>query len=209
MPQKQPKKGRLWLNDGACVRLRPKHRNHVWSSDVVHCRTNDGKVVRALNILDEFSRECLAIKVKRKLTSTDVIDALSDLFLLRGVPTFIRVYGKPGLIVSDNGTEFTSRVILKWADENGVPWHYIDPGKTQQNAFIESFNARFRDALLDGEIFYSQREAQILIEEWIKHDNTKRPHVLWTIARRPRKPSPLWAKGQPCTNTQREPLGWG
>jgi len=90
VPMKQPRKGRLWLNDGSCVRLRPEHRNHVWSYDFVHCRTDDGKVFRTLNILDEHSRECLAIKVKRKLNSTDVIDALSDLFILRGVPAFIR-----------------------------------------------------------------------------------------------------------------------
>ena len=90
VPAKQPKKGRLWLNDGSCIRLRPEYRNHVWSYDFVHCWTDDGKAFRTLNILDEFSRECLAIKVKRKLNSTDVIDALSDLFILRGVPAFIR-----------------------------------------------------------------------------------------------------------------------
>ena len=82
VPQKQPKKGRLWLNDGSCVRLRPEYRNHVWSYDFVHCRTDDGKVFRTLNILDEFSRECLAIKVDRKLNSTNVIDALTDLFII-------------------------------------------------------------------------------------------------------------------------------
>ena len=80
VPAKQPKKGRLWLNDGSCVRLRPEYRNHVWSYDFVHCRTDDGKVFRTLNILEEHSRECLAIKVQRKLNSTDVIDALTDLF---------------------------------------------------------------------------------------------------------------------------------
>ena len=90
VPQKQPKKGRLWLNDGSCVRLRPEYRNHVWSYDFVHCRTDDGKVFRTLNILDEFSRECLAIKVDRKLNSTNVIDALTDLFIMCGSPAFIR-----------------------------------------------------------------------------------------------------------------------
>ena len=97
VPQKQPKKGRLWLNDGSCVRLRPEYRSHVWSYDFVHCRTDDGKVFRTLNILDEFSRECLAIKVDRKLNSMNVIDALTDLFIMRGSPAFIR---------SDNGPEF-------------------------------------------------------------------------------------------------------
>ena len=90
VPPKQPKRGRLWLNDGSCVRLRPEYRNHVWSYDFVHCRTDDGKAFRTLNILDEFSRECLAIRVKRKLNSTDVIDALTDLFILRGPPAFVR-----------------------------------------------------------------------------------------------------------------------
>ena len=90
VPAKQPKKGRLWLNDGSCIRLRPERRDHVWSYDFVHCRTDDGKAFRLLNILDEFSRECLTIRVKRKLNANDVIDALSDLFVLRGVPGFIR-----------------------------------------------------------------------------------------------------------------------
>jgi len=94
VPQKQPKKGRLWLNDGSCVRLRPEYLNHVWSYDFVHCRTDDGKAFRTLNIIDEFSRECLAIKVDRKLNSTNVINALTDQFILRGFPVFIR---------SDNG----------------------------------------------------------------------------------------------------------
>ena len=102
VPQKQPKKGRLWLNDGSCVRLRPECRNHVWSYDFVHCRTDDGKVFRTLNIIDEFSRECLAIKVDRKLNSTNVIDALTDLFILRGAPALIR---------SDNGPEFIAQAV--------------------------------------------------------------------------------------------------
>lgn len=90
VPPKQPKKSRLWLNDGSCIRLRPEYRNHVWSYDFVHCRTDDGKAFRTLNILDEFSRECLTIRVKRRLNSTDVIDALTDLFILRGPPAFVR-----------------------------------------------------------------------------------------------------------------------
>ena len=94
VPMKQPKKGRLWRTDGSCVRLRPRHRNHVWSYDFVHCRTDNGKAFRTLNIIDEYSRECLAIRVDRKLNSGSVLDALSDLFILRGVPSFIR---------SDNG----------------------------------------------------------------------------------------------------------
>ena len=105
VPVKQPKKGRLWLNDGSCIRLRPAYRDHVWSYDFVHHRTDDGKVFRTLNVLDEYSRECLAIRVKRKLNSTDVMDVLTDLFILRGVPAFIR---------SDNGPEFVAEAVRNW-----------------------------------------------------------------------------------------------
>jgi len=167
VPQKQPKKGRLWLNDGSCVRLRPKYRNHVWSYDFVHCRTDDGKVFRTLNILDEFSQECLAIKVDRKLNSRNVIDALTDLFILRGSPAFIR---------SDNGPEFIAQAVRDWIAAVGAKTAYIEPGSPWENGYCESFNGRFRDELLNGEIFYSLREAQIIIEEWRKHYNTKRPH---------------------------------
>ena len=156
VPQKQPKKGRLWLNDGSCVRLRPEYHNHVWSYDFVHCRTDDGKVFRTLNIIDEFSRECLAIKIDRKLNSTNVIDALTDLFILRGVPAFIR---------SDNGPEFIAQAVRDWIAAVGTKTAYIKPGSPWENGYCESFNSRFRDELLNGEVFYSLREAQIIIEE--------------------------------------------
>ena len=119
VPMKQSKKGRLWLNDGSCVRLRPEYRNHVWSYDFVHCRTDDGKVFRTLNILDEFSRECLDIKVDRKLNATSVVDALSDLFILRGVPAYIR---------SDNGPEFVAQTVRDWIAAVGASTAYIEPG---------------------------------------------------------------------------------
>lgn len=167
VPHKQPKKGRLWLNDGSCVRLRPEHRNHVWSYDFVHCRTDDGKAFRTLNIIDEFSRECLTIRVKRKLNSIDVIDALTDLFILRGIPSYIR---------SDNGPEFVALAVRDWIAAVGARTAYIEPGSPWENGYCESFNGRMRDELLNGEIFYSLREAQIIIEEWRKHYNTKRPH---------------------------------
>ena len=167
VPSKQPKRGRLWLNDGSCIRLRPERRNHVWSYDFVHCRTDDGKAFRTLNILDEFSRECLAIRVKRKLNSTDVIDALTDLFILRGPPAFVR---------SDNGPEFVAQAVRDWIAAVGAKTAFIEPGSPWENGYVESFNARFRDELLNREIFYSLREAQIIIEGWRKHYNTKRPH---------------------------------
>ena len=155
VPMKQPKKGLLWLNDGPCVRLRPEHRNHVLSYDFVHCRTGDGKAFRTLNTIDEYSRERLAIRVDRKLNSGNVIDALSDLFILRGIPSFIR---------SDNGPEFVAQAEQDWIKAVGAKTAYIEPGSPWENGYCESFNARFRDEFLNGEIFYSLREAQIRIE---------------------------------------------
>lgn len=124
VPMKQPKKGRLWLTDGSCVGLRPKHRDHAWSYDFVHCRTDDGKAFRTLNILDECTRECQAIRVKRKLNSVEVIDALSDLFILRGVPAFIR---------SDNGPEFVAHDVRNWIDAVGAKTAFIEPGSPWEN----------------------------------------------------------------------------
>jgi len=167
VPSKQPRKGRLWLNDGSCIRLRAEHTNHVWSYDFVHHRTDDGRVFRTLNILDEYSRECLAIRIKRKLNSIDVINVLTDLFILRGVPGYIR---------SDNGPEFIAEAVRDWIATVGARTAYIEPGSPWENGYIESFNARFRDELLNGEIFYSLKEAQIVIENWRRHYNTKRPH---------------------------------
>ena len=144
VPVKQPKKGRLWLNDGSCIRLRPTYVDHVWSYDFVHHRTEDGRAYRTLNILDEFSRECLDIKVKRKLNSTDVIDALTDLFILRGVPAYIR---------SDKGPAFIAEAVRQWIKAVGSNTAYIEPGSPWENGYCESFNAGFRDELLNGEIF--------------------------------------------------------
>lgn len=167
VPMKQPKKGRLWLNDGSCIRLRPEHRDHVWSYDFVHCRTEDGRAFRTLNVLDEFTRECLAIRVRRRMNSIDVIDVLTDLFILRGAPNFIR---------SDNGPEFVAQKVRDWIGAVGARTALIEPGSPWENGYCESFNARLRDELLNGEIFYSLREAQIIIEQWRRHYNTARPH---------------------------------
>ena len=167
VPCKQKSRGRLWLNDGSCIRLRAEHQNHVWSYDFVHHRTDDGRAFRTLNIIDEHSRECLAIRVKRKLNSVDVIDTLTDLFILHGVPAYIR---------SDNGPEFIALAVRKWIAAVGAQTAYIDPGSPWENGYCESFNARFRDELLNGEIFYTLNEAKIIIEQWRKHYNTKRPH---------------------------------
>jgi transposase InsO family protein len=192
VPAKQPKKGRLWLNDGSCVRLRPQHRDHVWSYDFVEARTHDGRKFRMLNVVDEFTRECLAIRVARKLKAIDVIDVLSDLFVLRGVPAHIR---------SDNGPEFIAQAVQDWIKAVGAKTAYIAPGSPWENGYVESFNARLRDELLDGEIFYSLREAQVIIESWRRHYNTVRPHG--SIGYRPPAPEVFvpafaaWPAAQP------------
>lgn len=167
VPAKQPKRGRLWLVDGSCVRLRPEYRNHVWSYDFVEDRTHNGRKYRMLNVIDEFTHECLAIRVARRLKAIDVIDVLSDLFILRGVPGHIR---------SDNGPEFVAKALREWISAVGAKTAYIAPGSPWENGYVESFNARLRDELLNGEIFYSLREAQIVIESWRRHYNAVRPH---------------------------------
>ena len=150
------------------IRLRPEHPNHVWSYDFVEDRTHDGRKYRMLNVVDEFTHECLAIRANRKLKAIDVIDVLSDLFILRGVPGHIR---------SDNGPEFVAKAVQEWIRAVGAKTAYIEPGSPWENGYIESFNARLRDELLNGEIFYTLREAQIVIESWRRHYNAIRPHA--------------------------------
>jgi putative transposase len=167
VPHKQPKKARLWLHDGSCIRLRPEYPNHVWSYDFVEDRTHNGRRYRMLNIIDEFTRECLAIRVSRKLKSVDVIDVLSDLFILRGIPGHIR---------SDNGPEFVAKAVREWIAAVGTRTAYIEPGSPWENGYCESFNSKLRDELLNGEIFYTLEEAKVIIESWRQHYNTVRPH---------------------------------
>ena len=167
VPKKQPKRGRLWLNDGSCIRLRPEYRDHVWSYDFVTARTADGRVFRMLTIIDEYTRECLAILVERRLTSEDVIDQLFNLFVLRGVPEHIR---------SDNGPEFTAKAVRKWLGRLGVKTLFIEPGSPWENGYIESFNGKLRDELLNREIFTTLIEAKVLIADWRKEYNQIRPH---------------------------------
>ena len=190
VPTRQPKRGRLWLNDGSCVRLRPEHVNHVWSYDFVHHRTEDGRAFRMLNILDEHSRECLAVRVRRKQSSVDVIDVLTDLFILRGIPAFIR---------SDNGPEFVAEAVRNWISAVGAESAYIEPGSPWENGYVESFNARLRDELLNGDVFYTLTEAQIIIEQWRQHYNHKRPHS--ALGYRPPAPEVIISlQGKPIMN---------
>ncbi len=167
VPQRQPKRGRLWLNDGSCVRLRPDRPNHVWAYDFVEDRTRDGRKFRTLNVVDEFTREALAIRVGRQLKATDVIDVLADLFIARGTPAHIR---------SDNGPEFAAIAVKGWITGVGAKTAYIEPGSPWENGYVESFNGKFRDELLSCEIFNTLAEAKVLIEQWRVHYNTARPH---------------------------------
>jgi putative transposase len=167
VPKKQPKRGRLWLNDGSCVRLRPQYKNHVWSYDFMTERTADGRPFRTLNIIDEYSRECLAIYVAWHIRVDDLIEVLSTLFITVGIPEYIR---------SDNGPELTAKALRQWLADLGVKTLFIEPGSPWENGYIESFNGKFRDELLDREIFTTLREAKILIESWRREYNEIRPH---------------------------------
>ena len=119
MPERQPKRGRLWLNDGSCIRLRPLYRGHVWSYDFVASRTHDGRALKLLTVLDEHTRECLAIVVARKIRSHDVLEVLADLFVRHGPPEYLR---------SDNGPEFTAKLVRRWSGRVGVETLFIEPG---------------------------------------------------------------------------------
>ena len=167
VPRRQPKRGRLWLNDGNCIRLRPEHKDHVWAYDFVSGVTHDGRPFRMLVVVDEFTRECLSIDVARNLNSDDVLERLAWLMATRGVPEHVR---------SDNGAEFTAGVVREWLGKVGVKTLYIEPGSPWENGYVESFNGKLRDELLNGEIFYTLQEAKVLIEMWRKHYNTVRPH---------------------------------
>ncbi len=167
VPRKQPKRGRLWFADGSCIRRRAEHRNHVWTYDFVFERTHDGRPLRMLTMVDEYTRECLAIDVERRLDSEDVLERLAELFVTRGMPTYLR---------SDNGSEFTAAAVREWLDRLGVQTLFIEPGSPWENGYVESFNGKLRDELLDREIFYTLGEAKVLIERWRHEYNTIRPH---------------------------------
>jgi len=167
VPKRQRPRKRLWLADGSCLRLRPTHKDHVWAYDFVKCRTHDGRPLRLLTIVDEYTRECLAIDVGRRLNSEDVLARLAWLFVYRGVPEHIR---------SDNGSEFTANAVRAWLARLGVKTLYIAPGSPWENGYNESFNGKLRDELLNGEIFMSLTEARVLIERWRRHYNGVRPH---------------------------------
>jgi transposase InsO family protein len=178
VPAKQKPRGRLWLNDGSCIRLRPERQNHVWSYDFVEARTHDERSLRLLPMIYEFTRECLAIRVARRLNSTHVIEQLGDCMLKHGVPEHVR---------SDNGAEMTAQRVRTWLETVGTQPLFIEPGSPWENGYCESFNGKLRDECLNGEIFYSLKEAQVIIESCRKHYNAVRPHSALSY----RVPAPL------------------
>jgi putative transposase len=181
VPKKQRPRGRLWFNDGSCVRLRPEYPHHVWSYDFVHHTTEDGRSLRLMTLVDEFSRQCLAIKVGRRLNSMDVIETLADAMLVHGIPAHVR---------SDNGAEMTANIVRDWLGRLGAKTLFIAPGSPWENGYCESFNGKLRDELLNGELFYSLKEAQVVIEQWRRHYNTRRPHS--SLGYRPPAPAAHW-----------------
>ena len=180
VPKKQPKRGRLWLNDGSCIRLRPEYKNHVWSWDFVFDRTHDGRPIKLMVVIDEYTRECLAVYVARRIRGKDAIDVFADLMEIHGIPEHIR---------SDNGPEMVAKKLRDWLNRLGTKTLYITPGSPWENGYCESFNGKMRDELLNGELFYTLREAQVLIEQWRVFYNTKRPHS--SLGYRPPAPETL------------------
>jgi transposase InsO family protein len=167
VPQRHRARRRLWLGDGSCIRLRAERKDHVWSYDFVAARTHDGRPLRMLTIVDEYTRECLAIDVARRLNHEDILARLTELFVFRGIPDHIR---------SDNGSEFTATAVRDWLARLGVTTLYIEPGSPWENGYCESFNGKLRDELLNAEIFDTLQEAQVVIEAWRRHYNEVRPH---------------------------------
>ena len=190
VPKKQPKRARLWLNDGSCIRLRPERPNHVWSFDFVETQTHDGRRIRLMTLIDEFTRKCLAIRVARRINAIGVIETLADAMLFDGLPTYIR---------SDNGPEMVAKALREWLSGLGTGNLYIEPGSPWENGYCESFNGKLRDECLNGEIFYSLKEAQAVIEMWRIHYNTKRPHS--SLSYRP--PAPLAIAPKPIPLDER------
>jgi transposase InsO family protein len=169
VPQKQRKRRRLAEggSENGCTRRRAEHKDHVWSYDFVVDRTEDGRTLKMMPIVDEYSRECLSVEVERSITSEEVVKTLASLFAHRGEPAFIR---------SDNGPEFIAKAVKGWLEDSGVRTLYIEPGSPWENAYSETFISRFGDELLKREVFNSLLEAKVLVEEYRNHYNHERPH---------------------------------
>ena len=167
VPGKQRKKRRLGESENSCTRRRAEHKDHVWSYDFVMDLTEDGRRLKMMPVVDEYSRECLSIEVERSITAEDVVDTLASLFRSRGEPAFIR---------SDNGPEFIAKAVKRWLDLSGVKTLYVEPGAPWENAYSETFISRFSAELLKREVFVDLLEAKVLIEDYRGHYNHQRPH---------------------------------
>ena len=155
-------------SENGCARRTAEHKDHVWSYDFVMDRTEDGRRLKMMPVVDEYTRECLALEVERSITSSAVIVTLGRLFEERGEP--------PRYIRSDNGPEFVATALKKWLKDSGVGTLYIEPGSPWENAYVESFIGRLGDELLKREVFMSLMEAKVLVEEYREHHNERRPH---------------------------------
>jgi len=167
--KKQRKRRRLGGGENACHRHRPKHKDHVWAYDLVSERTEKGGQLRMLSVVDEYTRECLTIEVARRFRGRQVVEVLEELFLLRGLPKYLR---------SDNGPEFASKAVRSWLDASGVATLFIEPGSPWENGYVESFNGKLRDECLNGELFLSLAEARYVVDRWRLDYNHHRPHSM-------------------------------
>ena len=180
VPRRQPKRRRLWLTEGSCLRLRPMHRNHVWAYDLMAARAHDGRPLRLLTVVDAYTGQCLAIKVSRYLRADDVLHCLKELYVAHGVPAHLR---------ADNGPEFTNRAVRTWLGRVGTRRLFIDPGSPWENGYVEIFNGKLPDEFLDWVILYTRTEAQVMIEHWPTVYNRIRPHS--SLGYRPPAPAAI------------------
>jgi transposase InsO family protein len=167
VPTKQRKRRRLGSSVNGCTRRRAEYPDHVWSYDFAMDATDDGRRLKVMPVVDEYTRECLALEVERSITAEDVMEVLDRLFGERGEPGYIR---------SDNGPEFIAEAIKRWLESCGVKTLYIEPGAPWENAYSETFISRMRDELLDREVFATLKEAQVLAGDYRNHYNHRRPH---------------------------------
>jgi len=167
VPKKQRKRRRLGTSENGCLRLKAQYPGHVWSVDFLFDTTEDGRQVKFMPVLDEYTRECFMIDVSRSITSERVIRQLERLF---------QAHGPPGHLRSDNGPEFIAEALKRFLGDQEVETRYIEPGAPWQNGYVESFNATFRDELLDRELFSTLLEAEVLSEQYRRRYNEHRPH---------------------------------
>jgi putative transposase len=164
---RERKRRRMGTSENGCTRRRAEYPGHVWSYDFAMDATEDGRRLKIMPIVEEYSRECLALEVERSITAEDVVKTLDRLFTERGAPSFIR---------SDNGPEFIAEAVKRWLEVSGVKTLYVEPGAPWENAYSETFISRMRDELLDREVFANLKEAKVLAEDYREHYNHHRPH---------------------------------